>query len=157
MNQRGFANLTLYAAIGAGVVILGMSIALKVQSSRLGTVKREYAAFQAQVAALGEIAEQKARAREKQDKELKARIDNEHKKTVATLRAESDRLRNARSSVSFLPQPSGTAPSPTVTADRAKLESALRDFDTAVTGLVDEGDQSIAQLNAAKSWASQVK
>lgn len=148
-KQLGFV---LYAALGALVVIAGLSIALKVQSSRLDSVKHEYAAFQAQVKALGDVAEAKARAKEKADLEAKRRIDNENKSLRANLAAESKRLRDARASSSFLPSTGTATPSVTVTANRAKLEAALRDFDTTVARIVDEGDSAIADLNAAKSW-----
>ena len=51
MRERGFllAGPMLYAAIAAGAVIVILSIAVKVQTSRLDTVKLEYATFKAQV------------------------------------------------------------------------------------------------------------
>ncbi len=135
------------------MAIFGLTVALRIQSSRLASVKAEYATFQMQVKAAGDIAEAKARAKEKTDLANKEKVDAENKKTVAALRAESERLRNSRTSVSFLPpNPTGT-PSTNVTADRAKLEAALRAFDTDVAQLVDRGDQAIADLNSAKDWA----
>jgi len=149
--------LLFWKPIAVAVAVIGLTVAWRVQTARLDTVKREYAAFQAQVKALGDVAEAKARAKEKADLAIKTRIDHENKTLRATLAAESKRMSDARAGSSFLPQPSTGTPSPTVTADRAKLETALRDFDTAVAGLVDEGDRAIADLNSAKSWASQVK
>ena len=53
MTQRGQFTLPLigWVAVAAGVAFVGMSIALKVQSSRLEACKADSAAFQAQVKA----------------------------------------------------------------------------------------------------------
>ncbi len=157
-KQRGFI---MYLGIAAVVAIAGLSILLKIQSSRLASSKAEtvavqgkFDAFVSATKALGEQAIAKAKAQELADKANKEKVDADHKKTVAALAAESARLRNARSSERFLPTTGTATPSPTVTADRAKLEAALRDFDSAVTTLVDRGDQAIADLNAVKAWAA---
>ena len=63
MNQHGFllAGPMLYAAIGAGVVIVGLSVALKVQSSRLAAAQENLAACRATNAVLNDqIASQNA-------------------------------------------------------------------------------------------------
>jgi len=150
INQRGFV---VYGAIAALMVIGGLSVYAKVQSSRLEAVKAEYAGFQAQVKAAGEVAQAKAKAKEAADKQLKEKIDNENKTLRANLAAASKRMSDARTSVRFLPAPTTGTVSPTVTADRAGLEDALRNFDSAVARLVDQGDQAIADLNSAKQWA----
>src|SRR5690349_17838603 len=69
MNQRGQFTLPVlgWVAIAAGVVFLGMGIALKVQSSRLESCKTEHAAFVAQVLALGETAKAEKAKKEAQD------------------------------------------------------------------------------------------
>ena len=69
MNQRGQFTLPLmgWVAVAVGVAFVGLSIALKVQSSRLESCKKEAAAFVAQVEANGKIAEAAAKLKEAQD------------------------------------------------------------------------------------------
>lgn len=159
-RQRG--SLMIYGALAAGAVILAMGIALKVQSSRLDAskaeterVKAQFAGFVTETKRLGDEAAAKAKAKEKSDKALKEKVDAENKTLKRDLAAESERLRVARSGSSFLPKGTGAADSPTVTADRAKLEAALRDFDTAVARIVDEGDSAVVDLNAGRAWVKE--
>jgi hypothetical protein len=156
--QKGFANLTLYAAIGAGVVILGMSVALRIQTSRLDTVKREYAAFQAQVKAAGEIAEQKARAKEKADLAIKRNLDNENKLLRNNLALESKRLRELNSSSSTVSQlPVATVRPDLACFDRAELDSAIRLYQSDLLGIAEKGAQATLDLDTAKSWVRELK
>ena len=160
-KQRGFA---LYAAIGALVVISILGIALKVQTSRLEAVKKEYAAFQAQVKALGDLAEAKNRAKEKEDKALKEKIDHENKTLRTNLAITSKRLRDSAGSggVPQIPAPAGSAGEATINlaiANRALSDyfTAARQLNSAVAGLVIEGAEAAADLDSAKAWARQVK
>ena len=41
--------------------------------------------------------------------------------------------------------------------DRAELEQALRDFDTAIQGLVDQGSADAVGLNVARRWAAGIR
>jgi len=81
-NQRGF---TLYLVLGALLVMGAMGFALKVQSSRLASSKAETAAVQvaydsfvAKTKALGDAAELKARAQEKERAALTKKTEKEH-------------------------------------------------------------------------------
>lgn len=61
MKQRGFIQLSMmgWAAIAAGVVILGLGMALTVQSARLDTCQADKVKLEAQAKILGaQIAEQ---------------------------------------------------------------------------------------------------
>jgi hypothetical protein len=165
MRQNGFGSITLYAIIGAAVVIAGLTIALKVQSSRLEAVRSEYAGFVAQVKAAGEVAQAKAKAKEAVDKQLKEKIDHENKTLRTNLADAANRLRNASASSGRLPQvpasPGGAATAP---IDTAELNRALREYfegerrrDSAVAGLVIEGAENATDLNSAKEWAKALK
>ncbi len=145
-------NFKLIGAIAIAALFLAMGIALKVQTTRLDIAKREFAAFQAQVKAIGDVAEAKARAQEKADKAVKARVDNENQILRRNLADTSRRLSDERANSRFLPQSATGPASVTVTADRAGLEAALRTFDTGVARIVDEGDSAIADLNTGKDW-----
>lgn len=148
-------------AIAALLVIGGMSVALKVQSSRLDAVKAEYAGFKEKVKAAGEVAEAKARAKEAADKSLKEKIDRENKTLRANLADASKRLRDNAAGGGRVPQIAAPAGSPDeATISLAVANRSLREYFEAARGLdietariIIEGAEGIADLNSAKSWA----
>lgn len=155
-RQRGFIQLPLlgWAAIAAGAAILLLGFALKVQTDRLRAVQAEYGQFKGGVEALGAAAADAAAKKEKDDRERKEKADAENLKTIAALRADVKRLRDARSGSSFVPGPAAGASRPDLACfDRAELESALRRFDQELQGIVDEGSAATVDLNTAKVWA----
>lgn len=155
MTQRGFIQLSLmgWVAVGAAVIIFGMGVALKVQTSRLDAVKAEYGAFVADVKAKGEAAEIKARAQEKADLAKKEKADAELKKLRVANESLNKRLRdNARSSV--LPSPGPSAGSlETACFGRPELDAALRRFTEGTAEIAISGQQAVDELNNAKRWA----
>lgn len=159
MSQRGFIQLSLigWLAVAAGVVILVLGAAVKVQTSRLESVKNEYAQFKATTEALGKAAEVAKKKQEADDKEKKGKADAENAKTKRDLASLYDAyrsLRDQRARSGFVPQaPSGATSAATASFDRGALDNALRGFDKGVAGLLREGDEAIADLNTAKEWA----
>jgi len=157
MKQRGFilpSGLTLYAAIGAAVIIGLLSIALKVQSSRLEATKAEYAAFVATTKAIGEKAQAEAKLKETQDKLAKEKADNENQTNRARLAVLTKRLRDSNSGSSLLPAiPTNAGSAETITFDRPSLDRALSSYEEGIAGLIEEGDKAIIDLNTAKQWA----
>lgn len=157
VKQRGFM---LYAGIAALIAIAGLAIALKVQTSRLGAVKQEYAGFQAQVKALGEIAQEKAKQKEAEDKKLKARLDDENKKLRDNLAVTGKRLRDSIASSGSMPQLPHAAGSPDeatinlTIANRALREyfAAERILEIETARIVIQGAQGVADLNIGKEW-----
>lgn len=125
-----------------------------IQTRRLESVKVEYAQFQTGVKTLGELAAKAAKKREADDKLNKDKADAENKATVARLRADLKRLRDARPRGDLVPSAPTGSPSPErAHFDRALLERALRDFDSAVAQLAAEGDEARVNLDTAKKWA----
>lgn len=159
MRQRGFIQLSVmaWAAIAAGVVIVALGIAVKVQTSRLDSVKAEYAQFKATTEAIGKAAELAKKKQEADDKERKGKADAENAKTKRDLAGLYDAyrsLRDQRSRSGFVPQAApGSASPATASFDRGALDNALRGFDKGVAGLLREGDEAIVDLNSAKEWA----
>lgn len=164
MRQHGFGSITLYAAIGAALVIAGLGIALKVQSARLEAVKQEYAGFVAQVKAVGEVAQAKARAQESADKKLKEKIDNENKILRDSLAVSARRLRDASAGSGIVPSiPAAPGGSDAANFDRAEFNRALRDYfegarrlDSEAAKLIVEGAEGIADLDSARRWAGSI-
>lgn len=152
-RQQGFLPIAMYGAIAAVVVIGVLSVSLRIQTNRLDAVKQEYAAFQANVKALGEVADKQARAKEKADIATKEKIDADHKKTVATLLAESRRVRDFNSSRGGL---SGIPASPSrpdlACFDRAELDTAIRLYQSDLLGIAEKGAQATLDLNTGKDW-----
>ena len=117
MSQRGFAELGVmaYAAIAAGVVIVGLSVAVKVQMARLDATQQELATEQANRALWQKAAETCSKATEEAAAEAKKRA------TIAqaalrdarqgSVKAESEiaRLRASKPSGAACPAADGVA------------------------------------------------
>lgn len=157
--QRGFLPIAMYGVIAAGVVIVGLGIALKVTQSRLDSVKAEYAGFVAQTKALGDIAKAKAEAKEKADKELKEKVDAQNKTALATLRADIQRLRNANPDRGTVPAaPTGSKRPDLFAVERSEYQRAYRELVEEIRGLGIEGSEAVINLDSGKNWVkSQVK
>lgn len=155
-RQRGFVlGIAAYAAIGASVALLGMGIALKVQSSRLASCKQEFAAFQAQVKANGEAAEKAARAKEAADLAKKEKIDNENKRLRINNANLVKRLRDAHPAGSGVSEaPAGSRRPDLACYDRAEFVRAYGNLVAGVRSLADEGTESAIDLNSAREWAA---
>ena len=159
MTERGFIQLPMmaWAAIGVGVIIVGLSIALKIQSARLESCKAEYAQFRAEVKVLGEAAIKAAKEREAADKKRKEQADVANAKTRRDLAGVYDayrKLRDSRSRSGGLPEAPAFAPS----ADRscfnsAKFVGAVENLETGVLTILERGDGAIVDLDGAKTWA----
>lgn len=150
-QQRGF---TLYIALAALLVFSGLSVAVKVQSSRLASCQQEFAAFQAEVKAKGEAAQRESDRINSENAKRKEKSDAERKRLIIANNGLADRLRDnaARSS---LPETSGTAGSPeTACFRRADLDAAIREFTLSVSGIVTQGDSAVTDLDNAKKWAN---
>ena len=155
----------VYGVIGALVVISLLGIALRIQTSRLEAVKQEYEAFQAQVKALGDVAEAKNRAKEKADKALTEKIDHENKTLRTNLAVAAKRLRDASAGSGRVPQipaPAGGAGEATIDlaiANRALSEyfTAARRLDLEVAEIIVSGAEATADLDSSKVWALRVK
>lgn len=96
--QSGFIQLSLmgWMAVGAAAIILGMSIALKIQTYRLASVKQEYAGFQAQVKAAGDAAKVKADAEIKRQEQVTKEVSKTYENRISSIRSSYDkRLRDA--------------------------------------------------------------
>lgn len=156
VKQRGFA-LMGYAVLAAVVVIGALGISLKVQTSRLESVKAEYAQFKGGVEALGKAAEAATKAKEAADNERKVKADAENKATAAANARTISELRHQRDSArsGFLSStPSNSrCPDKQTCFDSADLQRAYGDLVKEVRGLADEGTAVTIDLDTAKRWA----
>jgi len=153
--QRGFITLpfTAWIAIGASVAIIGLSVAVKVQSSRLEACKLEYASFQEQVRAKGVAAKKEADRIDQENAKRKEKSDAERKRMVIANADLARRLRDSASE-SSLPRPAADTGIPeTACFKRADLDAAIRGFTLSVSGIVTQGDAAVTDLDKAKRWA----
>jgi len=140
-----------------------MGVALKVQSSRLASCKQEFAAFQAQVKALGEIAAAKAKAEEAADKAKKENADHENQALRADNAALVRKLRVAANSRKReLPAAPAASRRPDLLClDRAEYQresgAVNQRLFEGIRRLADEGTASTIDLDTAKSWAASIK
>lgn len=129
-----------------------------VQGLRLDAVQAEYDGFVATTKAQGEAAKKLADATAAEDKRKKESSDHEYQTTIASLRADVKRMRDARAGSRFVPAaPAGSRRVDLACFDRAELERTIRDFDSAIQGLVDQGSADAVGLNVARSWAADIR
>jgi hypothetical protein len=155
VSQRGFGTITLYAAIGAAVVIFGLSVALRVQTHRLEAVSQEYERFKGVTEALGNIYKAKAATTKAAYEANTKRTNDAHKKSTATLNADIDGLRKQLnsgsggvSSVPVNPQRPELA-----CFDRQELDTAIRRYQSGILEIAGKGAQATLDLDSAKEWA----
>lgn len=87
-------------------------------------------------------------------KELSDADNAKSRRDLAGLYAAYTSLRDKRRNGSLLPAaPSTSAHPDRITFDRKGFDNALSGFDKGVTGLLNEGDAAITDLNSAKDWA----
>ena len=150
----------LWLMVAAFVIGLssGAGGAWWVQGLRLDAVKAEYAGFVATTKAQGEAAKKLADATAAEDKRNKESSDHEYQTTISSLRADVKRMRDARAGGRFVPAaPAGSRRVDLACFDRAELERTIRDFDTAIQGLVDQGSADAVGLNVARRWAAGIR
>lgn len=158
MKQRGFilpSGLTLYAAIGAIIIIVLLSAALKVQSSRLDAVKSEYDGFVAQTKAAGKL--QEAKTKETESKHIKITKEKDNEIDVARTNHANDlkRLRDKHTRGGIVPTAPADSVKPSLACfDRQELSEAIRDFTGEVGELVAKGQSCAIELNNAREWAN---
>ena len=156
----GNPGLLLWLVIATFVIGLGSggSAAWWVQGLRLDAVQAEYDGFVATTKAEGEAAKKLADATAAEDKRKKESSDHEYQTTIASLRADVKRMRDARAGSRFVPAaPAGSRRVDLACFDRAALERTLQQFDEAVTGLIAEGDADAVGLNVGRSWAAGIR
>ena len=147
-------NPALILWIAAGAFVSGAGGAWWLQGLRLDAVQ----AFVATVKAEGEAAKKLAEATAAEDKRKKENSDHDYQTTIAGLNADIKRMRDDRARGRFVPAaPAGSRRVDLACFDRAELERTIRDFDTAIQGLVDQGSADAVGLNVGRSWAAGIR
>ena len=159
MKSRGFllAGPMLYAAIGAGVVIFGLSAALKIQSKRLETCQVDFEVYKKEVERLSEEQLRKNAEKEAADRKTMEALNAKQKATVERLNRDIKRLRDANARASLTPPAPATSTRPDLACfSRPDFAGALRKFEEGVVGLIGEGAAATVDLDTAKEWIQRV-
>ena len=150
--QKGFIFPSLYIYLGLGLIVLGLSTAVYVQSSRLESCKAEYRAFVSETERLGKEAEIKVKQIEAENKLKKEKADAELNK-LRLDNAEFKRLRDNAGS-RRLPEAPANSRNPALSCfDRAELERAYGELVKELRGIADEGTEATIGLDTVKRWA----
>ena len=155
MNQRGFIQLSLTAwlLVAASVAFAGMSIALKVQSSRLASVKQEYATFQATVKTQGELAAREAARINADNLKRKETADAAHKKLLTANAALTRQLRDGHPAGSGVPEaPAATRRPDLYCADRSEFRAAYGVLVTDLRAIADRCAADAVDLESVRTW-----
>ena len=159
MKQRGFVQLSLLGwgvVLGAGTIVL-LSGLLYVQTQRLQAAQAKHSKFVAEVKAKGEQQEAAAKAKAEADRKTKERTDAEIDRLRRSNAALARSLHDARARGSYLPPAAPGSERPDRACfDRTELERAVRQLDAEVSRIVEQGDQALIDLNAARAWAGSV-
>lgn len=148
MRQRGFIQLPLigWAAIAAALALIGMMLALKVQTSRLdaereahAATKSEYAGFVAETKRLGDEARAKAAAEIKRQEQVNQQRKIGYEKRISDITAAYQRLLGKSSSAGAggVPAVPDTARPTDGAACRDRLLEVLRHADLQTARLIE--------------------
>ena len=146
MRPHGFLSFTMIGIIAAAVVIGGLSIALKVQSSRLSSeqtahaeTKGKFQAFVSETKRIGEAAKAKADAEIKRQQEVSNASAKSYESRLAAINAAYRGLRDGRSDSgrSAVPAVPDTARPSDDSASDQRLLSVLQHADEQTARLIE--------------------
>jgi hypothetical protein len=153
-NVAGFIALPIWgwAAIGGAVALLGLGVAVKVQTSRLDAAKAEitritgeFEAFKVEVSRIGKEAQAKAAAEKSRQASVSQQRESSYEKRIADLASAYQRLCSESDSCSGrLP----AVPDPARSPDAATRDKQLRD-------VLQHADEQTARLIELQQWVSE--
>lgn len=152
--QKGFIFPSLYIYLGLGAVIAFLYLRNSYLEVKVDLAESRYETFVDDVAKLGNEAKLKAKQVDQENKLKKEKADEDLRKLRSLNNELSKRVRdNSRSS--FVP-PTGPATGKPETAcfDQQSIDGAIKRFTERVTGIVEQGQEAITDLNNAKQWAT---
>ena len=153
--KNGFITLSLtgYIALGCAAVVGLVSAYAYVQTKRLEACKAEFQVFKAEVERLGLEAKEKAKQVEAQDKFKKEKADEDLRKLRSLNDDLSKRVRDNAGS-SFVPSTGSVTGIPeTACFNTEALDGAIKRFAERVTGITEQGQSAITDLDNAKRWS----
>ena len=155
----GNPMLLLWGAFGifAFGLASGGSMAWKIQGYKLTAAQNEHKAFVAEVKALGDVQNEKAKAADQLHASIVKEKDNENAVLHDKLNITAQRVRDTNTRVSILPKASSGSASPNLSCfDRAELDNALREFSRATSEIAIEGESATIDLDTGKKWVQEL-
>lgn len=137
---------------GMTVLVLGTAAGYyKWQANRW---ESKYEDFVVETRAAGLAAEIRAKETKARDAKAKEVADANYRKSLNSLRADNQRMRDERAAVSYVPPAAPGSGDPSAACfSRADLERAISGFVEGAAALVGEGDEARQALDSAKAWA----
>ncbi len=145
----------MYIRMAVALVVLALSAAVYVQTTRLSAAKAEFKTYRVEVEAAGRAALAEVELREQLALLNKETNDAENARRTAALNRHIARLRDDVASRGALPEVRPGAERPDLaTFDRAELDRALREFIGEAAEIAGVGAAAVKDLDTAKVWAA---
>ena len=151
-------KLGAYGLILGATYISGCVRGSQTANARTEQVKAEYLQFRVNVEAVGKAAQKEADAIKAANEQKAKASDESYSKALTVLGADLERLRRARASTDYLPPaPADTkCPEGWACFDRVALESAIRQLDAGVSGIVEKSDTVRLRMDESIKWANRL-
>jgi hypothetical protein len=121
-------------------------------------VKKDRDQFIAQLKADAEAQRRGLAAKEAREKQAKEKADAQEQNELDRVRRDLKRVRDERARASSVPAaPANTSRPDLICFDRAEFGRAVGNFEAGMEQLVGEGAEATVSLNAAKTWALELK
>ena len=151
----GNPMLLIWGALA--IFALGGTAAWTVQGWRLDAAKNEHKAFVAQVKALGDVQNEKAKAADQLHASIVKEKDLENSVLHDRLNIAAKRVRDTNTRVSLVPpNPKGSTNPNLSCFDRAELDNALREFSRSTSEIAIEGESATIDLYTGKKWVQEI-
>lgn len=138
-----------------GALIVALSAALYLQTSKLTSVQTDYSAFRATTQAFAELSIAEKERAETEYTKQQGLADGKIKNTLAKLADTTKRLSALRASQDFISQPTTAAGvSDEICFDWAQFNGAQRESEDTAAAISQEGDQAQVLLDNATEWAA---
>ena len=147
-----------YALILGATYISGCVRGSQTANARTEQVKADYLQFRVNTEAIGKAAQKEANATKAANEQKAKASDESYAKALVVLGRDIGELRRARTSTDYLPPaPADTkCPEGWVCFDRAALESAIRQLDEGVSGIVEKSDTVRLRMDESIKWANRL-
>lgn len=149
-------NTIIVAMVTA--LAVGFGAAWSIQGIRLDKERDKYNTLETNVKSAGQVANVVNKAKTDADLQLKKAADRDYQTSIARLNSDVKRLRDARSSRSYLPAAPAGSRSPALACfDRSELEQSIKQLDAGLSGLTEEGDAATIAINSLRGWAQTLR
>lgn len=139
-----------YAAVGLGIVCIGLGIHNRILSAELDTERVTNQAIKV----IGNVQNAHAKEEDQESEASKEEVENVYADIITGMHITNERLRDQIARSSKLPRTPQicTSASETTEVNWPDVDAAIREYRQEVRELINEGSESQAALNAIKMW-----